>query len=112
MREHNIKGLEKGKLDNNDLIARFLLLEEQGADMAELEKKASQTACKLEAMAVGLACGTEHVLLINTASLYLYANNLKQYRRIKGIIEVSLACNDVLELRDNRGNDFYRYHFV
>lgn len=112
MQEHNIEVPKKEKLDNNYMIASFLLLEEQGADVAELEEIAHQTARKLEAMAVGPACATKHVLLTNTASLYLYANDLKQYRRIKGLIETSLACDDISDLRDNSVNDFYRYHFA
>lgn len=100
------------KLHNNYIIAKFLLLEEQSADAAIPEEKARQTARDLERMADGPACGTKHVLLTNAASLYLYSDELEQYRRIKRTIEVSLACDDVSNVLDNKVNDFYRYHFA
>lgn len=112
MREYNIAIPKKEKLDNNYIIANFLLLEDQSDDVIELEEEALQTAHKLEKMAVGSPCATKHVLLTNTASLYLYAGKLNEYRRIKGIIETSLGCVDVSDLADSRINDFYRYHFA
>lgn len=112
MKENHVTIPKREKLDNNHMIANFLLLEEQSIDAAAPEKKARQTARELEQMAVGPACGTKHVLLTNAASLYLYSNELEHYRRIKETIEASLACDDVSDLRDDRVNDFYRYHFA
>lgn len=112
IQEYHVTIPKKEKLDNNYMIAQFLLMEEQSTDVTELEERAQLTAEKLTKMAVGPACGTKHVLLTNAASLYLYSNELEQYRLIKEAIEASLSCDDVSNLYDNTVNDFYRYHFA
>ena len=112
IQEYHVTIPKKEKLYNNHMIANFLLLEEQSENATSSEEKARQTARKLEQMAIGPACGTKHVLLTNAASLYLYSNELEQYRRIKETIEASLVCDNVSNLQDNTVNDFYRYHFA
>lgn len=100
------------KLQNNLRIAQFLYLEEQTADEERIKKSAEETACFLEQLSDGPACGTKHVLLTNAASLYLYANRIADYHRVKLALENSLGCPDISELENENINDFYRYHFA
>lgn len=100
------------KLNNNLRIAQFLQTEEECTSQEVPEKTALHIARELEGMAVGPACGTKHVLLTNAASLYLYAGELEEYKRVKTAIEKSLGCHDVSNVQDQGINDFYRYHFA
>lgn len=104
---------QKEKIYNNLYIAEYLYFEaEENNEIYEIENKAVNIAEKLESLLTAIPCGTNHVILTNVASLYLYAGKEEKYYEAKQRLEVSLDCKDVSALNDVKINDFYRYHFA
>ena len=112
-KEENIKINIPERLLNNMLVADFLLFESNAKEnLIAIKNKALETA-KLLYDLIGCNTGaTKHVILLNVASLYLYANKELEYSQIKVKIENSLNCEDVSDIADESVNDFYRYRFV
>lgn len=112
-KEENITINIPERLSNNMLVADFLLFESNAkGDLIVIKNKAIETA-KLLYDLIGCNTGaTKHVILLNVASLYLYADKELEYSQIKIEIEKSLNCEDVSDITDESVNDFYRYRFV
>lgn len=102
------------KLDNNYLIANFLLQElELKEDFQEIKKAANKAATKLREESQFIdSSACKHVMLTNAASLFLYSENYDFYDDVKKELELSLDCDDVSNIDDENINDFYRYHFA
>lgn len=109
--ENSLEIMQFEKIYNNLYIAMFLCFEEEST-IEDNQKKAIEIVYKLEKLLTDVSCGMNHVILTNMASLSLYANNVKEYRRVKKRLEESLKCKDVSDIVDITINDFYRYHFA
>lgn len=103
---------QKEKIFNNMYIAEFLFYETQDVTKQDLQEKAINTITNLGGLLSTTACGTNHVILTNIASLYLYAGKENKYNQTKERLESSLQCQDVSNVADVKINDFYRYHFA
>lgn len=112
MQKYEIEILQKEKIYNNLYIAEFLCFESREITLSEVQEKAITIASKLEKLLTDSACGTNHVILTNIASLCLYSNREKEYYQTKKRLEHSLGCKDVSSVEDVSINDFYRYHFA
>lgn len=103
---------QQGKIYNNLYIAEFLLYESKDKNsLNKIQKKAINTALKLEKLLTSKACGMNHVILTNISALYIYAHKENKYYYFKQQLEISLGCKDVSDVSDVKINDFYRYHF-
>lgn len=109
--EKNITIPNVEKLYNNKYIAEFLKYESEN-DEQLIYEFAKITIGKLESLLTNVANASNHVILTNLASLYLYINSIESYKQIKKKIECSLKCEDVSDINDIEINDFYRYHFA
>ncbi len=112
MEKEEIEVPQKEKIYNNLYIAEFLLFESQESSFNRIQRKAINVAIQLEKLLTERACGTNHVILTNIASLYLYADREKEYNQFKKRLENSLRCKDVSSVKNININDFYRYHFA
>lgn len=109
--ETSIEIMQSEKIYNNLYIAEFLYFEEKHT-IEKVQKKAMETTDKLRQLLTNIPCGMNHVIMTNMASLFLYADNEKDYHLIKNKLEASLRCKDVSDVNDIKINDFYRYHFA
>lgn len=101
------------KIYNNLYIAEYLYIEStEKLEEGELKENALNTSQKLEHLLTTVPCGTNHVILMNIASMYLYAGDETKYNETKHRLEKSLGCKNVSEITDVNINDFYRYHFA
>lgn len=102
----------KEKLLNNLKIAEFLLFEETNTDIEKIKNIATKTIIELMSNLPKKNCSSKHVILTNVASLYLYINDLDNYKKTKHMLEDLLYCKDISNINDNNIDDFYRYYFA
>lgn len=113
MNQFQLEIPQKEKIYNNLYVAEYLYFEnEENNEIIEIKNKAVNIAEKLESLLTTTPCGTNHVILTNIASLYLYAGKEQKYYEAKQRLEESLDCKDVSAVNDLKINDFYRYHFA
>lgn len=112
MREIKIPTPEK--LFNNTKIAEFLNAESQNNEFTSNLKLFCENIINdlYDSSQKLSSSASKHVILTNVASLSLYSENYKLYKKAKKDIEFSLGCTDVSDINNNFINDFYRYHFA
>lgn len=112
VQENKIQVKQIEKIYNNLFLAQFLKYEEKSNSIAKTLQFAKKTISNLLPLVNNESNGKNHVILTNIASLYLYVGDFSEYNNIKRRIENSLNCKNVANIKDERINDFYRYHFA
>lgn len=110
--DYNIKIVQIEKIYNNYYISKFLNYEQNHISSKQINQYAKKTINNLQNLIVEENNSTNHVILTNIASMYLYINDETNYLLIKRKIEKLLKCKDVSNTKDITVNDFYRYHFA
>ena len=100
------------KLINNELIAEFLLVEQQSGSARKVNSVAKKTITRLKKLINKEANATQFVIYTNICSLCLYINDREQYCKCKKILEKLYKCNNIADVTDENIDDFYRYYFA
>ena len=100
------------KLDNNELIANFLLVEQQLGSAREVSNVAKKTIINLKKLLTNEANATQFVIYTNICSLCLYINDKEQYCKYKTKLEKLYKCKNIADVTDENIDDFYRYYFA
>ncbi len=113
IKKYNLNIPQPEKIYNNLYISEFLKCETDCINKIDnILRCAQMTISKLRRLLSNEANAKNHVILTNIASLSLYIGNIESYIETKEIIEKSLNCKDVSDIKDDTINDFYRYHFA
>ena len=109
--QRDIKIPQIEKLYNNQIIAEFLLAEQDAKTPQKTISFAQKAIKELRALLTGEKNATQFVIYTNICSLYLYSNNDKQYVTYKRKLEKLYECKDISNVADESIDDFYRYYF-
>lgn len=109
--QRDIKIPQIEKLYNNQIIAEFLLAEQDAKTPQKTISFAKKAIKELRALLTGEKNATQFVIYTNICSLYLYSNNDKQYVTYKRKLEKLYECKDISNVADESIDDFYRYYF-
>lgn len=99
------------KLYNNQIIAEFLLAEQEAKTPQKAISFAKKAIKELKTLLTGEKNATQFVIYTNICSLYLYSNNDKQYVTYKRKLEKLYGCKDISDITNENIEDFYRYYF-
>lgn len=100
------------KLINNELIAEFLLVEQQSGSARKVRNVAKKTIINLKKLLNKEANATQFVIYTNICSLCLYINDEEQYCKYKKKLEKLYKCKNIADVTDENIDDFYRYYFA
>ena len=110
-KEKNIELPQMEKLYNNQIIAKFLL-EEQNVQTPKKAITFARIAIReLKKLIDKTENETQFVIYTNICSLYLYIGNDHQYMIHKKRLEKLYGCKDISDITDQNIDDFYRYYF-
>ena len=109
--QRDIKIPQIEKLYNNQIIAEFLLAEQDAKTPQKTISFAKKAIKELRDLLTGEKNATQFVIYTNICSLYLYSNNDKQYVTYKRKLEKLYECEDISNVADESIDDFYRYYF-
>lgn len=99
------------KLINNQLIAEFLLTEQESENARKVINVAKKTITELKKLVNKEANATQFVIYTNICSLSLYIDDINQYNKFKNKLEKLYKCKDIADIKDENVDDFYRYYF-
>lgn len=100
------------KLQNNETIAEFLLIEQCSKSMTKIKSAAKKALSNLKKLINKETNATQFVIYTNICSLCLYIDDRKQYNKYKNKLEKIYKCNNIAEINDESIDDFYRYYFA
>lgn len=100
------------KLYNNEIIAEFLLAEQNSDSIVEAIESAKQASNNLKGLISQKSNTAQYVIITNICSLALYCNDDKLYLNYKNKIENMLGCSDISNVNDEKIDDFYTYYFA
>ena len=100
------------KLENNEIIAKFLLDEKQSQSTMMACDAAKKALKKLKDLISTKINATQYVIYTNICSLCLYIGDKRQYLKYKNELEELYGCNDISDISDESVDDFYRYYFA
>ena len=99
------------KLHNNELIAKFLLCEQETMNESKIIATAKKTITQLKKLLDNSANATQFVIYTNICSLSLYIDDEQQYLKYKKKLEKLYKCDNVADIANENIDDFYRYYF-
>ena len=100
------------KLQNNEAIAEFLLVEQQAKSLASVKRAARKALSTLKKLINKKANATQYVIYTNICSLCLYIDDREQYNKYKNKFEKLHKCINIADINDESIDDFYRYYFA
>lgn len=109
--EKDIRLPQLEKLYNNELIAKFLLCEQETKSKSKLISTAKKTLTQLKKLLDKSSNATQFVIYTNICSLSLYIDDEQQYLRYKNKFEKLYKCSDLADITNENVDDFYRYYF-
>lgn len=100
------------KLYNNEIIAAFLLAEQNAKNPKKAIRSAKEALKNLKKQGHKCSNTSQHVIMTNICSLALYCYEDKLYLKYKGKLEKLFNCQDISNIEDESIDDFYRYYFA
>lgn len=100
------------KLQTNETIAEFLLVEQCSKSMTKVKSAAKKALSKLKKLINKETNATQFVIYTNICSLCLYIDDREQYNKYKNKLEKIYKCNNIADVNDESIDDFYRYYFA